>query len=335
MSKCTNSLYLLEKQSERLFTKLYSIETTLKQINPEYSLEGLILKLKIQYFGHLMWRANSLEKTLMLGKIEGRRRSGWQRMRWLDGITDSMDMAFEQTLGDNKGQGTLMCYSPQGHSWTLNNSTTKRGIWSFIVFIGKMWVCPNCTLTLLKWKLRFVLWKSEKYVLCLGYLNINEFHYYPCCQQLNRHFQNILFSNNYRNFSFILFSNDLIILRTIRKGCKGKIFPLVISYVWDSPPIECVCIAIFLVQCGKTTSSFKATSSSDRQLPVLAELARFGFLHSTCLWFHNSHREDRNKQKISLNSPSVTLKGNWNNLFKILGNNLFKNDLEYVVFLFL
>ena len=60
-------------------------------INPEYSLEGLMLKLKLQYFGHLMQRANSLENTLMLGKIEGRGRRGWQRMRWLDGITDSMD----------------------------------------------------------------------------------------------------------------------------------------------------------------------------------------------------------------------------------------------------
>ena len=63
----------------------------LKEISPEYSLEGLILKLKLQYFGHLMRRTDSLEKTLMLGKIEGRRRRGWQRMRWLEDITDSMD----------------------------------------------------------------------------------------------------------------------------------------------------------------------------------------------------------------------------------------------------
>ena len=63
-----------------------------KEISPGCSLEGLMLKLKLQYFGHLMWKADSLEKTLMLGKIEGRRRRGWQRMRWLDGITDSMDM---------------------------------------------------------------------------------------------------------------------------------------------------------------------------------------------------------------------------------------------------
>ena len=65
----------------------------LKEISPECSLEGLILKLKLQYFGHLMRRAESFEKTLMLGKIEGRRRGGRQRMRWLDGITDSMDMS--------------------------------------------------------------------------------------------------------------------------------------------------------------------------------------------------------------------------------------------------
>ena len=69
--------------------------SSLKEISPEYSLEGLMLKLKFLYFGHLMQRTDSLEKTLMLGKIEGRRRRGPQRMRWLDGITDSMDMSFE------------------------------------------------------------------------------------------------------------------------------------------------------------------------------------------------------------------------------------------------
>ena len=68
-------------------------QSILKEISPEYSLEGLMLKLKLQHFGHLMWRSDSLETTLMLGKIEGRRRRGWQRMRWLDGITNSMDMS--------------------------------------------------------------------------------------------------------------------------------------------------------------------------------------------------------------------------------------------------
>ena len=72
---------------------MISNQSILKEINPEYSLEGLMLKLKFQCFGHLMQRADSLEKTLMLGKIEGRRRSGQQKMRWLDGITDSMDMS--------------------------------------------------------------------------------------------------------------------------------------------------------------------------------------------------------------------------------------------------
>ena len=73
-----------------------------------------MLKLKRQYFGHLMRRADSLEKSLMLGKIDGRRRRGQQRMRWLDGITDSKD-EFEQALGNSEGQGSLMCCGPCGH----------------------------------------------------------------------------------------------------------------------------------------------------------------------------------------------------------------------------
>ena len=78
------------------WTARRSDQSILKEINPEYSLEGLMLKLMLQYFGHLMGRADSLEKTLMLGKIEGRRRRGRQRMRWLNGITDPMDMSLSE-----------------------------------------------------------------------------------------------------------------------------------------------------------------------------------------------------------------------------------------------
>ena len=83
---------MLEKTLESPWTARRSNQSILKEISPEYSLEGLMLKLKLQHSGHLIRRADSLEKTLMLGKIEGRRRRGQQRMRWLDGITDSMDM---------------------------------------------------------------------------------------------------------------------------------------------------------------------------------------------------------------------------------------------------
>ena len=99
------------------WTARRSNQSILKEINPEYSLEGLILKFQLQYFGHLMRRADSLEKTLMLGKIEDRRRKGRETMRWLDGITDSTDM-FEQTQGESEGQGSLACCS----SWGLKVS---------------------------------------------------------------------------------------------------------------------------------------------------------------------------------------------------------------------
>ena len=95
------------------WTARRSNPSILKEMSPGCSLEGLMLKLKLQHFGHLMRRGDSFEKTLMLGKIEGRRRRGRQRMRWLDGITNSMD-EFEQALGVGDGQGGLACCSPWG-----------------------------------------------------------------------------------------------------------------------------------------------------------------------------------------------------------------------------
>ena len=96
---------VLEKTLRVPWTTRKSNQSILQEINPEYSLEGLMLKLKLQYFGHLKQRTDSLEKTLMLGKIEGRRRRGQQRMRWLESITDSMDMNLSKPRETVKDRG--------------------------------------------------------------------------------------------------------------------------------------------------------------------------------------------------------------------------------------
>ena len=112
------------------WTARRSNQSILKEINPEYSLEGLILKLTFQYFGHLMRRANSLEKTLLLGKIEGRRRRGWQRTSWLDDITDSLDMNLNKLQEIAKD---MEAWRPSVHgatkSWRQLSNWTTTTAW--------------------------------------------------------------------------------------------------------------------------------------------------------------------------------------------------------------
>ena len=146
------------------WTARRSNQSILKEINPGISLEGMMLKLKLQYFGHLMWRVDSLEKTLMLGETGSRRRRGRPRMRWLDGITDSMDVS-QWTPGDGDGQGGLACCDSLG---CKESDTTERLNWTELNYPYWAEIVPSLAVTAcLIWLCVLLTWPQQHLIISL------------------------------------------------------------------------------------------------------------------------------------------------------------------------
>ena len=139
-------LWCWRRLSRVPWTARWSNQSILKEISPEYSLGGLMLKLKLQYFGHPMWRTDSLEMTLMLGKIEGRRRRGWQRMRWLDGITNLMDISLsklQESVMDREAWYAAVHGVAKSQTWLRDWTELNPVLGAQLSWPHLIWITPQ------------------------------------------------------------------------------------------------------------------------------------------------------------------------------------------------